>query len=499
MIINFSQEKNLEYLEGCVLTCGHFNTIHPGHIRYLKNAKEEDNKLVVALFGDSNNDNEKAYQFNQFERAESLLQLSIVDEILCIKGRNIEEIIEKIKPKKLILGKEFEKTKDYEMQKAIKMQKSLNGNISFHAGDFHYATTELLGNSEKDLSSKRKNDFIAACKKQKLDYEKIINSISNWKNANLIVIGDLIIDQYAACEPLGLSAEAPVVVVKELERKNFLGGAAIVASHIKSLGAKCNLISVIGKDSMAEYARKELIKMGIGDSLVEDNSRPTTFKKRYVVENQKLFRVSQLEDHKLTSEVEKSIINNLEKLAPYSGGIVISDFVYGVITENILKKISKLSKEYNLLLFGDLQCSSQVDSILKFKDFSLLCPNEKEARIALQNRESGLEAVSKELIEKTRSENLIMKLGPEGFIIFKKNHTGGWNSQSFPALTVNPLDVAGAGDSLLSVMATGMTSSQNVMCTAAVAACMSALAVQNMGNKPIDISSLKHMIDKIFL
>ncbi len=499
MIIKFSSEKDFEHLEGCVLTCGHFNTIHPGHIRYLKNAKEKDVKLVVALFGDKNNKNKKSYQFNQIERAESLNQLSIVDEILCIEGRDIEKIIYKIKPKNLILGKEFENTKDLEMQKAINIQKKLKGNINFHAGDIQYATTELLSNSERDLSERRKNKFISACKKQKISHKTMIDSIKNWENTNLIVIGDLIIDQYAACEPLGLSAEAPVVVVKELERKNFLGGAAIVASHINALGANCNLISVVGDDSIAKYAREELKKLGIGDSLVVDTSRPTTFKKRYVVENQKLFRVSQLEDHQLPAEVEDLVIENLEKLVPSCGGIVISDFVYGVITKKILKKICKLSKKYNLLLFGDLQCSSQVGSILKFKDFSLLCPNEKEARIALQNRESGLESVSRELIEKTRAKNLIMKLGPEGFITFKKNHPDGWDSQPFPALTVNPLDVAGAGDSLLSVMATGMTSSQNVMCTSAIAACMSALAVQTMGNKPIDVSSLKKMIDKLFL
>ena len=105
----------------------------------------------------------------------------------------------------------------------------------------------------------------------------------------LIVLGDTIVDQYAACEAIGMSAEAPVVVVRELEHKNFIGGAAVVAAHISALGAKCDFISVVGADSTAELVSKELATQGIGNGLSRDPTRPTTFKKRYVVENQKLF------------------------------------------------------------------------------------------------------------------------------------------------------------------------------------------------------------------
>ena len=293
-----------------------------------------------------------------------------------------------------------------------------------------------------------------------------------------------------------MSAEAPVLVVRELQRKNYVGGASIVASHIKALGAKCNFLSVVGNDDYADILREELIDQGINCHLIVDNSRPTTFKKRYVVENQKLFRVSRLNDHLLDQEIENQIIKKLEEIAPNVDGIVVSDFVYGVITPKIIKKILKLSKKHKLKVFGDIQCSSQIGMITKFNNFSLLCPNEREARIALQDKDSGLEILSNKLISYTNCERLIMKLGPQGFIAYDKLSQGQHVSQSFPTLSVNPLDVSGAGDSLLAIMAIALSKKNKFMHSAALACCIASIAVENMGNQPIKRSVLSDFVSR---
>ena len=175
-----------------------------------------------------------------------------------------------------------------------------------------------------------------------------------------------------------MSAEAPVVVVRELERKNFIGGAGVVASHISALGAHCDFISVVGTDSTAELVRQELSLNSIGDGLCIDPSRPTTFKKRYIVENQKLFRVSRLEEHNLDANVEDQVIANLKRLAPRSMGIVVSDFVYGVVTPRILNVVQQLAQSTSFCFSGiSMQQSSWLHHALE--GFSLLCPNEREA------------------------------------------------------------------------------------------------------------------------
>ena len=90
-----------------------------------------------------------------------------------------------------------------------------------------------------------------------------------------------------------------------------------------------------------------------------------------------------------------------------------------------------------------------------------------------------------------------MKLGPEGFIAYDRATNGQLSSQAFPALSVNPLDVAGAGDSLLALFATGLASGQAMMSTAALACCMAALAVETMGNTPISATALRNNLHEV--
>ncbi len=495
MIISDFEELPLNTAKS-VLAFGHFNTIHPGHIRYLKHAKEQGELLFIALRGDQ--DKDIKYQFTQKDRAESLNLLSIADYIFCLRNDELGELIEKLKPSKLVFGNEFQKTKDPNINKAIEIQTKNNSLTLFHAGDINYASTDLLSGSEFELIEKRKIQFLNALERQKINKSCLLNSIEEWKSSRLIVVGETILDQYAACEAVGLSAEAPVLVVKELAKKNYIGGAAIVAQHIKALGASCDFISVVGQDENAKIVRDYLDSEGVNYEIITDPSRPTIFKKRYVVENQKLFRVSHLEDHSLNKEIENELISKIESKAKYADGIIVSDFVYGIITERVLNKIYQLAKRHGLCLFGDLQCSSQVGSITKFKNFSLLCPNEREARIAMQDKDSGLELLCNQLIKITKTQRLIMKLGANGFIAYDRNEQGNLISQSFPALSVNPVDVAGAGDSLLALMSTGLAKKQPMMLTAALGCFITSLAVETMGNVPISHTALKYAVEILF-
>ena len=120
----------------------------------------------------------------------------------------------------------------------------------------------------------------------------------------------------------------------------------------------------------------------------------------------------------------------------------------------------------------------------------------KEARIALRDKDSGLEKLSQKLIEITNCQKLIMKLGAEGFIAYDNLDSSRVVSQPFPALSVNPLDVSGAGDSMLAVMSLGLSSKEEFMNIAALASCISSIAVETMGNVPISANKLKENCKK---
>ncbi len=484
--------------ESVVLCHGHFNIIHPGHIRYLEYARKHGSRLVVSVQGDSTfRGSERRHHFSEQERAAGVAALHVVDQVILLGDRSLEDLIAVLRPDHLVLGKEFEHQRHGEVKEAIDLLQKLGGSVLYHAGETHYASSELLRENQFDLNEERLRLFQQACNKQRLPLQSMLRALARFDDASLLVIGDTIVDQYVACDALGMSAEAPVIVVRELESREYVGGAAIVAAHVQALGAKCHYFSVVGEDANASLVDRELQRLGVTHCLIEDRSRPTTYKIRYLVENQKIFRVSRLKEHSLPQSVEEKVIHKIKQIAPQVRGILVGDFVYGVVTPRVLETVAAVADRHQLLVFGDLQCSSQVGNVAKFKNFHLLCPTEREARIALGTQDAGVEWVANTLMEQTRTRNLIMKLGAEGFIAYETEADGFLNRQHFPALTVNPVDVAGAGDSLLAVLAVGLCSGASLMQSSALGACMASLAVQTVGNIPISRQSLQSHLNNM--
>ena len=476
------------------LCYGHFNLIHPGHLRYLQHAKTLATKLVIIVVSDKELDKDSFGQhFNEEERAESLANLQIVDHVIILNNSTLDKLIDVIKPEVLVLGKEYEQVQSKRIALAINAVHR-QGRVVFHAGEAHYATSNLLHGNVLDIEKTSIDSFKAICKNHKLTLNTLQDRLNSFPNSKLLVIGDTIVDNYVACDAIGMSAEAPVLVVKELENREFLGGAAIVASHVRALGAQCHYISVVGEDSSSRMVAKVLEERSVSTDLLIDSSRPTTYKTRYMVENQKLFRVSRIKDHKISKNIEQKIINKLNKLAPDIDGIMVSDFVYGVITQSILDTISRLSKQYNIKLFGDLQCSSQIGNVTKFNGFDIITPTEKESRIALDDNESGIEWVATTLLKDTNSKNMLMKLGSDGFIAYSSNLA---DRQDFPALSVNPVDVTGAGDSLFAAMSVSLSSGASLIEASVIGTCMASLAVKEVGNTAIANSKLSQYMSDI--
>lgn len=487
--INNISELNVN---NSALCYGHFNLIHPGHLRYLQYAKTLAEKLVAVVVSDEElNKDSFGKHFSEQERAESLANLQIIDYVIILNSLTLETLVETIKPKVLIFGKEFEQNQSKQISLAIAAA-SKKGEVVFHAGEIHYSTANLLHGNISDIEDSSRDQLNTICKKQGVTLNNLQNRLNSFSDSKLIVIGDTIVDNYVACDALGMSAEAPVLVVKELENREFIGGAAIVASHVAALGANCHYISIVGEDPLSKKVKKILTDRGIDSTLIIDSSRPTTYKTRYMVENQKLFRVSKIKDHKISKEIEQKIIDQLNKLAPDIDGILISDFVYGLITQNILDEIIRLSKKFSIKLFGDLQCSSQTGRVTKFNNFDLITPTEKESRIALDDNENGLEWIANTLLEKTNSKNMLLKLGSDGFIAY--NNSKPIQSQNFPALTVNPVDVTGAGDALFAAMSVALASGASLIEASVIGAYMASLAVMEVGNVPIKKELLKSVI-----
>ncbi len=488
----------IENLRGkkIVLCQGHFNVIHPGHLRFLEYAKEQGDYLIVAVQGE--NKLEPVGRRNFFsveERAKNIASISLVDFVFIFNSISFEDLIKLIRPHIYIMGAEFKEKESSKIEKEI-VQK-YGGKVHFSAGSIHYSSTEVLEKDLLEINEERVNLFNSALKKQNIksiDLEKLTDA---FKTQKVLIIGDTIIDQYVACDPLGMSSEAPVLVLKELEAKKFLGGAAIIARHVKAMGATCHFMSLVGQDNESEFVYESLREEDISSDLFKDELRPTIFKIRYMVGTQKILRVSRLEERVIGEELENTFIKTFRKRVREFNAIIVSDFNYGFITQGILDEIVKASKEYNIKLFGDSQSSSQIGDVSKFKNFHLITPTEREARIALQDKYSGIEVLGRKLIDKTNSNGLILKLGENGFIVYERTSDEQFfKTQHFPALVANPVDVMGAGDALLASISLGYTAEENLMLASALSTIVASLATMKMGNIPVKINEIKKCLEQ---
>ncbi len=479
------------------LCFGHFNEIHPGHLRYFRLARDYGAILAVAVEGDHfSGESSPPNHFPELERAQAVRSLDLIDTVIILdEGLSIEKLIEYISPAALVLGPEFENERFSEVKQSVSLINKLGGRVIYAAGEKHYATANLFYGTQQELEKDRWMQFQKALRSQNIDVSALLNRLRPSRKKNILVLGDTIVDRYVACDPLGLSNEAPIVVVKELETRDFIGGAAIVAAHVSALGAKCTYLSVTGQDNRYTFVKDRLSDFGVETTLVKDSSRPTTFKIRYHVENQKLFRVSKLKDHNLSTNIEELIIDQIARIGPTLDGILVCDFVYGVITPALINSLIQISNDYDIPLFGDLQCSSQIGDVSKFNDFELLCPTEKEARIALTNQDDSIEIVANLLMEKTRAKKMIVKLAADGLIAYDMNRNSA-SRQHFPALCANPVDLAGAGDSLLAAASVALTHECSLMEAAALGTCAAALAVQTVGNTPIGLNRLEEYLEQ---
>ena len=207
--------------------------------------------------------------------------------------------------------------------------------------------------------------------------------IENFEKAKILVIGDIILDEYLWGKTNRYSPEAPVLIL-EVKRKTYLpGGAANVANNIASLGAKVYLAGVLGTDLYCGVISDLLKKHKINsDFVINDPSRPTTVKTRLIAQNNKhLARVDNETDEPVSSEIQKQIYKNLEKVIDEVDLIILSDYVKGVLTGKLVKDIVKLANRHDKTILMD----PKGQDFSKYSGVDILVPNMDEALIATKS------------------------------------------------------------------------------------------------------------------
>jgi D-glycero-beta-D-manno-heptose-7-phosphate kinase len=314
------------------------------------------------------------------------------------------------------------------------------------------------------------------------DLKKILDEFGHKK---VLIIGDVMVDEYLWGNVTRISPEAPVPVVQCSKKEHRMGGAANVAINIKSLGAEPIMCSVIGKDDIGAIIKRLLIENQMSDAgIIESKQRITTVKTRVIGNHQHLLRV----DHEiidfLEPEIENLLIERIKEiiLSQKIDALIFQDYDKGVLTHSLIEQVTFIAMANKIPTLVD----PKKRGFHHYSDITMFKPNFKELTeglnisISKADHRAIFEA-SKRLHRESSVKNVMVTLSEKGIFI-----SDGKKYKVIPADIRDITDVSGAGDTVISVAALGLACGLSPFQCAALANLAGGLVCEKIGVVPIE-------------
>jgi len=319
-------------------------------------------------------------------------------------------------------------------------------------------------------------------------------------NRPIVVVGDVMLDQFTIGRVQRISPEAPVPVVEHIGDEVRLGGAANVAHNIRALGATPRLIGLVGGDDAAATLRAALGTAGIAaDGLIEDRSRPTTRKVRIVTtRHQQVARVDYESDADAGGDVERALIDAVERAIAGAAVVVVSDYLKGAITPALMRHLAERRASTGLAVLVD----PKIPHLASYAGASLITPNHHEAEVATHTR-IRTDADARDAARAFRA-----LAGCTSVMITRGEH-GLWLAEgAAPAAGAAPYetplvvetnlaararevaDVTGAGDTVIATLAVALASGATLVQAAELANHAAGIAVGKFGPAAVTAAEL---------
>jgi rfaE bifunctional protein kinase chain/domain len=322
-------------------------------------------------------------------------------------------------------------------------------------------------------------------------------SINNFQNFKIMVIGDLILDKYVYAKTSRISREAPVLILSEDSVEHKLGGAGNTINNLNELGAKVGVFSIIGNDEEGKNIIKLLKNRKIDTSnIIKKNFFKTPLKTRFLAgeENAKKQQIFRLDREKFYKGRKKEFLINIKQKIENYDAVIISDYGYSVFTPSDFKKLKQDIKNLPPI-FVDSRFN-----LSKFKNITSATPNESEL-INSSNLNYTTDIIKKgiNMSNKMKMKALLITRGSKGMILIES----GKSPKNIPIFGDNNIvDVTGAGDTVISVYTLSWLSSGDFFKAAVIANLAGALTVMKMGASTVNrkelLEGLKQHEDIIF-
>jgi D-beta-D-heptose 7-phosphate kinase/D-beta-D-heptose 1-phosphate adenosyltransferase len=329
--------------------------------------------------------------------------------------------------------------------------------------------------------------------------------ISKFPKAKVLVVGDVILDEYISGSVDRISPEAPVPVVWANKRSYVPGGAANVANNIRSLDGGVMLVGVTGKDKNREMLLSQLKKRRINaDGLFIEPERPTTLKTRITAGHQQIVRVDWEDTYSLSEKYNQKIINFIEDRIKDFDAVIIEDYGKGVINMHLLQELIGLTRAKKKIITVD----PKEEHFQYYRQVTSITPNRKELESAIRNlkikdttnsfkiscdrllTDKDISLAAREIMGYLNLESILITLGEHGMSLFEKSG----RFTHIPTVAQEVFDVSGAGDTVIGTFTLSLCAGASLLEAAHIANFAAGIVVGKVGTA---VTSRQELLKKL--
>ena len=464
---------------------GVFDLLHIGHIKHFEEAKTFGDVLVVTITPDEFvNKGPNRPAFTTALRLEALAALESVDYVAANKWPVAVETIKVLQPDIYCKGPDYKKHSNDltgKITKEAAAVKGVGGKIMYTEG-ITFSSSSLL-NRFGNLSSPTQKAFINQIE-NKHSFDSIKLQIEELKSLKVLIIGETIIDQYVFCEALGKSGKESVLVLRDLETQEYLGGVLAIARHLNEFCDAVSVLSFLGENKKYKSFIEKNIEKNIHLNFLTKSNSPTIVKRRFVdkIDSKKLLGVYSINDNSLTQKEEDRFIKSFDKLVEGHDLVIVSDYGHGIITHKVAEHLSKAEKFISL--------NAQVNAanigthnIRKYHDINCLIINATELCHEMRQRDGNIKTMATQLKEMVNANYIAVTQGKDGAFLLND----GKPPVSCPGFAVDIVDKIGSGDALLALLSVCLYSKIDEDLSLFIASIAAAQSVESIGNsKPVN-------------
>ncbi len=325
----------------------------------------------------------------------------------------------------------------------------------------------------------------------KIDLRHLKNVIKKFSQTKVLVLGDVMLDEFIWGKVSRISPEAPVPVVDIHSESMMPGGAANVLANLNSLGAESYLAGVVGKDRAGEVLRQEVLKRKVSDEgLIVDPKRKTISKSRLIAHSQQVVRMDRETREEIKGEIFNQLMRYLKSMIPKIDALIISDYGKGVVTERLLKELLPMAR----LAKKRVAIDPKLGNFFNYRGVTMITPNQNEVERAMGieiKNERDLFKAGKEVLKRLNCESLLITRGEEGMTLFEPNR----HPVNIPTVAREVYDVTGAGDTVISTLTLALSLGLNKEEAAHLANLAAGIVVGEIGTATLTQKELVEAIE----